>query len=340
MGKTNLSALEALDNLSMENLLGDTSLANESIKGKPLEIPLDDITEDPEQPRKSFDEDSLKELAASISSLGVLMPIAVRPRSDGQPGYMIIAGARRYRASRLAGLQSIPAFIQDATDNNRYVQMAENIHRDNLGLLEIASFIADELAQGKKQTEIARQLSKDKSYVSRFVALAAAPDWVKNLVFTGRCNDIRVLASIIKRAEKESDLESRLADVSEITKVTLSTLDTADAPSVPVVSQIKQETPAIPAIPEPESVSGQDQQERDDGATGNQTPFAEKEPLADTPTEEYEEAKGPREQSPSFGLAVYVAGRKGYVQNKKFKIYFEDADEMAEVSVEDVSFTF
>lgn len=337
MGKADLSALEALDNLSMESLLGDTSSANESIKGKPLEIPLDDITEDPEQPRKSFDEDSLKELAASISSLGVLMPIAVRPRSDGQPGYMIIAGARRYRASRLAGLQSIPAFVQDATDNNRYVQMAENIHRDNLGLLEIASFIADELAQGKKQTEIARQLSKDKSYVSRFVALAAAPDWIKNLVFTGRCNDIRVLASIIKRSEKESDLESKFADVPEITKATLSTLDTAAA-EPPAAPQVEQQSPATSAMPYtmPEDFA------QDTGAEqGSREPEQpEAVILAEVPAEDYKEPKAPKEQSPSFDLAVYVAGRKGYVQNKKFKIYFEDADEMAEVSVEDVSFTF
>jgi len=302
-----------------------------------LAIPLDDIAEDPNQPRKSFDDESLKELAASISSLGVLMPIAVRPRADGQPGYMIIAGARRFRASRLAGLQAIPAFVQDAADNNRYAQMAENIHRDNLGLLEIASFISDELAQGKKQTEIARQLSKDKSYVSRFVALAAAPDWIKNLVFTGRCNDIRALSDIIKRATKEPDLESKLTDVSEITRATLSTLDAA-AVEPPAAPQVELPSPATSAMPDtmPEDFAQdigaeQDSQEPEQPEAVN---------LAEAPAEDYKEPKAPKEQSPSFDLAVYVAGRKGYVQNKKFKIYFEDADEMAEISVEDVSFTF
>lgn len=347
--------LSALDGLSMDNLLSGPSAGSEQPQGqgKPLEIPLDDIIEDPDQPRKNFDDESLKELADSIKRQGLLMPIAVRPRPDGQPGYMIIAGARRYRASRLAGKNTIPAFLGgDAAD--KYAQMAENIHRDNLSHTEIAAFIAGELSQGKKQVQIAQALGKNKSYVSRYVALGEAPDWIKTMVADGRCKDINTISAIVKRAEKDKDLDSKLANETEITKATLAALDVSTG------DQASSPEPATGRAPEPEAWSpaaapDENHSQDNQGAEPGQPAFMQPETqLPDNndfsaesvqPTDakdnnisggDYNE---PSDTVPSMSITVYVGGRKGYLQNKKLKIYFEDSGEMANIAPQDVQFT-
>lgn len=340
--KPNLPDMSGLDSLSMDGLLSPDAATDQAQgQGKPLELSLDDIIEDPDQPRKTFDQESLKELAESIKHQGLLMPIAVRPRPDGQPGYMIIAGARRYRAFRLAGLHTIPAFIGEGHD--RYAQMAENIHRDNLSHNEIAAFIAGELSQGKKQVQIAQALGKSKAYVSRYAALADSPDWIKGMVADGRCNDIKIISSLIKRAESDLELENKLASVSEITKATLAALDVSASDQA--------------FTPEPQAWSPVDaatkSHERDNqggelvqGQAGFTHPSDDS---AFVPQESQGmdveqnnisggDYKEPTDTEPSRTIVVYVGGRKGFLQNKKLKVCFEDNGEIANVALEDVSF--
>jgi len=139
--------------------------------GKPLEILLSSIEEDPDQPRRAFDAKSLEELAASIRERGVLQPIGVTPA--GPKGmHRIVFGARRFRAARLAGHATIAAFIHSGETADPYCQMIENIQRDELSAADIAAFIAIRLGAGEKQKDIALRLGKDKSYIAMYAAVA------------------------------------------------------------------------------------------------------------------------------------------------------------------------
>jgi ParB family transcriptional regulator, chromosome partitioning protein len=144
--------------------------------GSPVEIPIDEIEEDPDQPRKTFGEAALQELAASIRERGVLQAIVVRPKGEGAK-HRIRYGARRWRAARLAGLSAIKAVIRDQSDDgDPYDQMIENIQRDDLSAPEIAAFVASRLAGGESQADVARRLGKDKSYVAVHAAVSDMPE--------------------------------------------------------------------------------------------------------------------------------------------------------------------
>lgn len=139
--------------------------------GKPLEISLSSIGEDPDQPRRAFDAKTLEELAASIRERGVLQPIGVT--LAGPNGmHRIVFGARRFRAAQLAGRATIPAFIHSEGTGDPYDQMIENIQRDDLSAADIAAFIVSRLAAGEKQKDIALRLGKDKSYIAIYASVA------------------------------------------------------------------------------------------------------------------------------------------------------------------------
>ena len=133
-------------------------------------LPLREIEPDPEQPRKRFDDDALNQLADSITENGLLQPIAVRPKKVG-PGYIIIAGERRWRAARLAGLDEVPVIIKDVTDEQAAaLALIENLQREDLHFLEEAEGYEQLMEQfhltqeamaarvGKKQSTIANKL--------------------------------------------------------------------------------------------------------------------------------------------------------------------------------------
>ena len=133
------------------------------------EVPLSQIKPNPDQPRRIFEEEALQELAASIRQIGVIQPITLRKMSDDQ--YQIIAGERRYRASLLAGLEAVPAYVKTAEDENvMEMALVENIQREDLNSIEIALAYQNlietyELTQeklseriGKKRTTIANYL--------------------------------------------------------------------------------------------------------------------------------------------------------------------------------------
>ena len=100
-------------------------------------LPLREIEPDPGQPRKTFDDETLAELSASIAEHGLLQPIAVRPRASG--GYLIVAGERRWRASRMAGLTEVPVIVKDVTDEQAMeLALVENLQREDLDPVEEA----------------------------------------------------------------------------------------------------------------------------------------------------------------------------------------------------------
>jgi ParB family chromosome partitioning protein len=139
--------------------------------GKPLEIRLSSIEEDPDQPRRVFEPKTLEELAASIRERGVLQPIGVTPAgSNGM--HRIVFGARRFRAAQLAGRATIAALIHSEGTGDPYDQMIENIQRDDLSAADIAAFIVSRLDAGEKQKDIAQRLGKDKSYIAMYASVA------------------------------------------------------------------------------------------------------------------------------------------------------------------------
>lgn len=143
------------------------------------EIPVDEIEPNPSQPRRDFDEEALAELAASISAIGIIQPITLRQVSDHK--YQIIAGERRWRASQLAGLTAIPAYIRTISDENiMEMALVENIQREDLNPIEI-SLAYEHLMEGKNMTQekVAERVGKSRANVTNYLRLLKLPAQVQ-----------------------------------------------------------------------------------------------------------------------------------------------------------------
>jgi ParB/RepB/Spo0J family partition protein len=145
-------------------------------------VPLDHIEPNPEQPRLVFNQETLDELAASIREHGVLQPILVRP--VGPNTYQLIAGERRWRASRQAGLDSIPALIEEIDDDTALeISIIENLQREDISPLDEAAMYDRMVTDhGYSIRKLADKLGKDKGYVENRLRLADAPEEVRALV--------------------------------------------------------------------------------------------------------------------------------------------------------------
>ncbi|MHC2638217.1 ParB/RepB/Spo0J family partition protein [Bradyrhizobium liaoningense] len=163
--------------LSFKELV-DAAANPTAATGRPLLVAIDCIDEDPDQPRRNFSEQELEELSQSIGEHGVLQPIMLR-RSNEDGRFVIVMGARRYRAARRAGLREIPAFVQDVGLPDRYAQMIENIQRDDLRAPEIARFIAGRIDAGDTQAEISHKLGKPRDWVSRYASVQGMPEFLR-----------------------------------------------------------------------------------------------------------------------------------------------------------------
>jgi len=149
-----------------------------------IDIELDKIIPNEYQPRKVFNDEKMKELAASIKEQGVIQPIIVHRAGSG---YQLIAGERRWRASRLAGLKTVPALVKEAT-KREFLEMAliENIQREDLNPLEAAEAykrLQDEFKL--TQEELAKRVGKERSTVTNFLRLLGLPKEVKQDLATG-----------------------------------------------------------------------------------------------------------------------------------------------------------
>lgn len=148
-------------------------------------ISLNDIKPNADQPRKFFDEEALDNLAASIKEHGVIQPILVRPAAKG---YEIVAGERRWRAARLAGLKQIPAIVRELDEKtNAFYALIENMQREDLNAIEEAEGIREIMEKFSfNQEETAKVIGKSRPYVANAVRLLKLPDEVKELVKEGR----------------------------------------------------------------------------------------------------------------------------------------------------------
>ncbi len=150
-----------------------------------LDIPVDAIAPNPKQPRADFPEESLAALARSIQEVGVLQPIVIRARDSG---YELIAGERRLRAAKLAGLVTIPAVIRETDDSESLREaLMENIHREDLGPLELAAAFEELLEDlGVTQETVADRLGYSRAHVANTIRLLGLPPDVQRLLADGR----------------------------------------------------------------------------------------------------------------------------------------------------------
>lgn len=191
-GLEQLFSSEVLDFDTFEDTIMES--ANES---DIIQIPVNDIRPNPYQPRKTFDKEALDELATSIRNYGVFQPIIVKKSIKG---YDLIAGERRLRASKLAGLDTIPAIVKDFSDEEmREIALLENIQRENLSSIELAwayKGIIDSLHI--RQEDLADKIGKSRSHVTNTLGLLRLPDDVQDMVRENKISmgHARVLSKI------------------------------------------------------------------------------------------------------------------------------------------------
>jgi len=201
----------------MNPLLGGPTLEARAKSGSPYRLlPLSDIDADPEQPRRSFETESLAELAASIKEFGVLSPILVRVTAGGT--YRVVAGERRLRACRLLGLDTIPAIIDADDSENQSIlakQLVENIQRQDLSPLEKGHAMAqlrDKHALSVR--DISKRLGVSKSSVQRTLDLLTLPEELKQALANGASESKVLLLAQVGDAALRKELLSQLESLS------------------------------------------------------------------------------------------------------------------------------
>ena len=167
-----------------------------------LEIALDKIERDESQPRKNFDEDTLRDLAESIEAYGLLQPIVIRKKPNALDRYIIVAGERRYRASQLLKARTIKAvLLETKTDDAElgYLQVIENIKRDALTTAELADFIAGRIAAKETAVSIGKKLGISKPQMTRYAAWAEMPESIRELVRLQKGPSIKIAYELFRK---------------------------------------------------------------------------------------------------------------------------------------------
>lgn len=202
-GLEELFSTEVLDFDTFENNIIETATTND-VK----EIPVSEIRPNPYQPRKTFNEQALEELSLSIKNYGVFQPIIVKKSIKG---YDLIAGERRLRATKMAGLNTIPAIVKEFTDDQmREISLLENIQRENLTAIELAwayKGIIDNL--DIRQEDLAQKIGKSRSHITNTLGLLNLPEDVQKMILDGKISmgHARVLSKM-----EDRDEVNRLAD--------------------------------------------------------------------------------------------------------------------------------
>ena len=194
------------ESLELEKI--ENRIIEEATKDEIVEINLSELRSNPYQPRKIFDEDALKELSESIKNYGVFQPIIVKKSIKG---YDIIAGERRVKASRLAGMTSIPAIVRDFSDEQMMqIALLENLQRENLSAIEEATAYKDIIdALQITQEELARKLGKSRSHITNMIGLLRLPDNVQDMILK---NELSMgHARVLSKLENDNDIKE-LAD--------------------------------------------------------------------------------------------------------------------------------
>ncbi len=249
MAKKNSGLGRGLDAIFLENTLDENEIDREGKISK-LKISLVDPKSD--QPRKYFDKEALEELSSSIAENGLLQPILVREYGEGR--YQIIAGERRFRASKLAGLAEIPAIVLDRDDRKAAeIALIENIQREDLNPLEEAlgyKALAEEY--GLTQEELASKVGKSRSAVANMLRLLDLPDEVLALVASkelsaghartllGLKNRDNMLTLAKKTAELDLSVRQLEEEVKRINKAKPKIEDDEDELQLPVVDYFRE----------------------------------------------------------------------------------------------------
>lgn len=189
------------------NFWGGSTDAKASVPSNEVvhQLPLKTIKPNPKQPRQFFDHQGLEDLISSIKQHGILQPLVVSPRSDGL--YDLIAGERRWRASEIAGLKTIPAIIRQAKEQERLeLALVENIQRQNLNPLEEAqAFTQLQIEFNLTQDEIAKRVGKSRSQVANTMRLLTLPPSIKEALWNGAITmgHAKIILGLATPAEQE-----------------------------------------------------------------------------------------------------------------------------------------
>lgn len=177
------------------------------------EIKLSDLRVNPYQPRKIFDEEALQELAESIKEHGVIQPIIVKKSIKG---YEIVAGERRYRASQLAGKETIPAIIRDFTDEQMMeIAVLENLQRENLNPIEEAEAYKNLMQTlNLNQEQLAKKVGKSRSHITNILGILNLPESIKDLIITNKITmgHARVLSKLEDKEKIETLAAKTITD--------------------------------------------------------------------------------------------------------------------------------
>ena len=201
----------------------ETKIYESSSKEEIVEIRLDELRANPYQPRKNFDEEALKELAESIKEHGVFQPIIVKKSIKG---YEIIAGERRVRASRMAGLEKVPAIVRNLSDELMMeIALLENLQRENLNAIEEAQAYKSMLDELQiTQEQLATKVGKSRSHITNMLGLLRLPIEVQDMVIEKKISmgHARVLSKIedenkiVELAKKIVDDKLAVRDIEQI----------------------------------------------------------------------------------------------------------------------------
>ena len=150
-----------------------------------VEVEISQIDRNPNQPRKTFNEESLKEMSTSIATYGVLQPLLLVKQDNGR--YLIIAGERRFRAAMMAGLKKVPAIIREFTEQQiQEISLIENLHREDLNAIEAAEGMRELMENhGLTQEDVALRIGKSRPYVTNTLRLLQLPKEVTEMVREG-----------------------------------------------------------------------------------------------------------------------------------------------------------
>ena len=185
-------------------------------------IPLAQISPNPDQPRKTFNENELQELSKSIKEQGVLVPIILREVKNKPYLYEIVAGERRYRAAQMAGLSEIPALVKTLTDKNAMeIALIENVQRENLNPIEEADGYKNLMEKCQYSiTDVSKLIGKSESYIRNLMRINVLPESVKELIKQGQisASHARTIAVSDNPEQLANDIIINKLSVSETQK--------------------------------------------------------------------------------------------------------------------------
>ena len=204
--------LSALFSSTEEDYKKTFGVTEEDIKTGVLEVKLSDIYPNPSQPRKIFDPKALDELASSIKVNGVIMPIVLN--KDGNGKYMIIAGERRFRASKIAGKDSIPAIIKDYDDRKiQEISLIENLQREDLNPIESATAMKQLMDDyGLTQEELSERIGKSRSAIANTLRLLSLGGEVIKLVSDGKLSQGHARALVTLPVDAQIKIARKCVD--------------------------------------------------------------------------------------------------------------------------------